>query len=63
MPQWEYRKLNLNEVLRKIDDIDLLNGAGEENWELVQITPNNMAYLRRPFEPEPGSRKMKTPKA
>jgi hypothetical protein len=61
--QWEYRKLNLNDLPRKTDDVDLLNGAGEDNWELVQITANNIAYLRRPMKPEATSRKGKTPKA
>jgi hypothetical protein len=25
MPQWDYRKINLNNVPRKSDDVDLLN--------------------------------------
>lgn len=56
MRQWEYRKLDLNQLPRKSNDVDLLNDAGEEGWELVGITSNNMAYLKRevaaPDEPK-----------
>jgi hypothetical protein len=50
MPQWNYRKINLNDVPRKSDDIDLLMDAGEQGWELIAITPNNIAYLKRLIE-------------
>jgi hypothetical protein len=30
MPQWDYRKIDLNNVPRKTDDVDLLNDAGEQ---------------------------------
>jgi hypothetical protein len=30
---------------RKTDDIDVLNDAGEEGWELIAITANNIALL------------------
>ena len=52
MPQWEYRKINLNDVPRKTDDVDLLNVAGEQGWELFGVTANNIGYLKRPV-PEP----------
>ena len=29
------------------DELDLLNAAGAEGWELVGITSHNMAYLKR----------------
>ena len=29
------------------DDIDFLTDAGNEGWELVTITVNNIAYLKR----------------
>jgi len=45
--QWEYRKILLNEHQRREDDLDLLCDAGEHGWELVAITPNNVAYLKR----------------
>jgi hypothetical protein len=47
MPRWEYRKIDLNNVPRKTDDMDLLNDAGAHGWELVSITANNVAYLKR----------------
>ena len=45
--QWEYRKILLSEHHRRADDLDLLCDAGERGWELVAITPNNVAYLKR----------------
>jgi hypothetical protein len=47
MAQWEYSKLDLNDAPRKTDDIDLLNDAGKDGWELVGILSNNVAYLKR----------------
>jgi len=48
--EWEYRKIVLNDHHRKGDDLDLLCDAGEDGWELVAITPNNVAYLKRRFD-------------
>jgi hypothetical protein len=45
--QWEYRKILLNEHPRREDELDLLCDAGDCGWELVTITPNNVAYLKR----------------
>ena len=47
MPQWEYRKIDLKTVPTKIDDVDWLNDAGRDGWELVGITSTNVAYLKR----------------
>jgi hypothetical protein len=47
MPQWEHSKIDLNNVPRKSEDIDLLNDAGDQGWELVTITTNNIAYFKR----------------
>jgi DNA-binding protein H-NS len=47
---WEYKKLALNQMAHKTDDVDLLCEAGEEGWELVAILPNNIAYLKRHAE-------------
>ena len=44
---WEYHKIGLNDVTRRTDDIDLLCDAGGHGWELVTITANNIAYLKR----------------
>lgn len=50
MPQWEYTKIDLNQSSRRTDDIDVLNTAGGDGWELVGITTNNIAYLKRQLE-------------
>ena len=50
MPQWEYRRINLGELLLGTEE--LLNSAGEEGWELVAITNNGVAYLKRQIEVE-----------
>lgn len=47
MAEWEYRKITLSDAPRRGDEIDLLNDAGQEGWELVSITCNSMAYLKR----------------
>ena len=50
MTEWEYRKIALNQMSRRVDEVDLLCDAGEEGWELVAILPNNVAYMKRPVE-------------
>ena len=50
MTTWEYDKVDLNSLARKTEDVDLLNEVGREGWELVHITSNNIAYLKRPIE-------------
>ena len=50
MPQWEYSKIDLNNVPAKSSDLDTLDDAGKDGWELVGITANNCAYLKRPIE-------------
>ena len=47
--RWEYEKIDLNCAPRKSDDLDVLNGAGRDGWELVAVTPTNIAYLKRPL--------------
>lgn len=47
MSLWEYRKIALNQLSPKTADVDVLNAAGDEGWELVAILPNNVAYLKR----------------
>jgi hypothetical protein len=47
MPRWEYCAIHLSQLPRRVDEIDLLNDVGEEGWELVAITANNLAYLKR----------------
>ena len=50
MPQWEYSKIDLNNVPAKVSDLDALDDAGKDWWELVGITANNVAYLKRVLE-------------
>ena len=50
MSGWEYKKIALNQMAHKTDDVDLLCEAGEDGWELVAILPNNIAYLKRQAE-------------
>ncbi len=60
MPEWEYRKISLSETPRRGDDIDLLNDAGKDGWELVGISNNNVAYFKRQHEepaPVPAGRR------
>jgi hypothetical protein len=47
MPEWEYITISLNEVPTSTDVIDVLNVAGKDGWELVVITGNNIAYMKR----------------
>lgn len=47
MREWEYRKLDLNDLPRKRTDIDVLCDAGRDGWELVSVNANSMAYLKR----------------
>jgi hypothetical protein len=47
MPQWQYRTIYLNDVPRGSDEIEVLNDAGGEGWELVGITANKIAYMKR----------------
>jgi hypothetical protein len=50
MPQWEYSKTDLNNVSAKSSDLDALDDAGKDGWELVTITANNVAYFKRALE-------------
>jgi len=47
MAQWEYRKLDLNDAPRRSDDLELLNNAGSNGWELVAVTHTGLAYVKR----------------
>jgi len=47
---WQYLKINLNELPRRADEMDVLCKAGEEGWELTTVLPNNVAYLKREYD-------------
>jgi hypothetical protein len=51
MPEWEYTLISLNDLPLKPSVTAVLNG-----WELVTITSNNIAYLKRQIrKPTPKS--------
>ena len=50
LPDWQYRKLQLNQHAPRSDELEMLNAAGAEGWELVSMTSNNIAYLKREIE-------------
>src|SRR5436853_269298 len=51
MRQWDYRKIDLNDLPRRSVDIDLLNAAGENGWQIVTDG-------RRPGNPSPSARRL-----
>ena len=61
MSQWEYRKINLNCLPRRTEDIDVLTDAGKQGWELIVIRPNNMAYLKRSIEAQTSAQETASP--
>jgi len=64
MPGWEYCTSYLSDLPWTTDEIALLNGAVENGLELVSITANNIAYLKRkvatPTAPSARSPRRKT---
>ena len=46
MPQWQYCVIYLNDAPRESNELDVLNDAGGEGWELIGITVNNIAYMK-----------------
>jgi hypothetical protein len=50
MPQWRYCAIDLNDLPRGSDEIDVVNAAGADGWELVAITGNRIAYMKRQTE-------------
>jgi hypothetical protein len=50
MTGWQYLTINLVDLPPTTDEVAVLNAAGAQGWELVRITSDNMAYLKRPLE-------------
>jgi hypothetical protein len=44
---WEYMAIDLNNTRRGENDMDLLNDAGADGWELVAITAPFRGILKR----------------
>ena len=59
--QWEYTKIHLNDAPRKTEDIDLLDGAGEQGWEQSSFHPTTSAYLKRAIEEPAPAQEAATP--
>jgi hypothetical protein len=54
---FEYLRIELNNRPIKVSDVDVLNEFGAQGWELVAITVNRFAYLKRKM---PNGRKAKS---
>jgi hypothetical protein len=50
MTEWEYISIDLSNLPFRTAALDLLNDAGREGWELVGITDNGLAYLKRQID-------------
>jgi hypothetical protein len=50
MMTWRYMTIDLAHLTTGVGTVDQLNGAGAEGWELVAVTQNGIAYLRRSDE-------------
>lgn len=44
---FEYMLIDLGTATARVPDVALLNAAGAQGWELVQIVPPNRAFLKR----------------
>jgi DNA-binding protein H-NS len=47
---WEYYELDLTNVPKRQSELDLLNRAGQQGWELIALLPPHRALMRRPLE-------------
>lgn len=50
---WEYREVDLSAHAPRGNEIDLLNRAGADGWELITIRPPARAVFKRPTGREP----------
>jgi hypothetical protein len=51
--QWQYRTVDLNDLPPRVRELDILNAAGNVGWELVVITANRIAFLKRQIDDDP----------
>lgn len=47
--RWEYCEIDLCDTFRDLDEVDILNRAGADGWELVAIRSPYRAILKRPI--------------
>jgi hypothetical protein len=47
MTKWEYSRIDLNTLSRSETELDALNHAGAQGWELVTINNCNIALFKR----------------
>ena len=47
MTKWEYHKIDLNTLSRSESELDALNHAGAQGWELMSINSCNIAIFKR----------------
>lgn len=45
---WEYRTIDLSDVSLGRTEVEILNVAGRQGWELVTIRLTGIAYMKRP---------------
>lgn len=45
---WQYLEVDLSTLSPRGDEIDLLNKAGADGWELIVIRPPARALFKRP---------------
>jgi hypothetical protein len=50
MVRWEYLTIDLAYLPARTGEVDLLNDAGGQGWELITIMSNHVAYMRRPID-------------
>ena len=51
MARWRYMTIDLANLRARTNEIDVLNEAGADGWELICVSCNNIAYLRRVEDP------------
>jgi hypothetical protein len=62
MVRWEYLTIDHAYLPARTGEVDLLNDAGGQGWELITIMSNHVAYMRRPINDRSRAR-AKTPLA
>lgn len=56
MTQWEYLTLDLSDLPKRTSLVETLNAAGGGGWEMIAITLNNIAILKRKYSAKESSK-------